>query len=183
MARRVPWRTQHGYRTVTEYILVQGLRLDLVLALDPTLERLEVHALGGLRAGDRFPFLSANQQGCFREGVDLASMVGMIVADSDIFDLIGLNVDLGQLIDHAHLWCNIGRRHGMTGIPQHILVTMLDEVATEDELNLQAREGKGVREALIDDRWCLWRAAIEAGQRYIRGLRRWRQSGEQAGTE
>jgi len=28
MARRVPWRTQQDYRTVTEYILVEGLRLE-----------------------------------------------------------------------------------------------------------------------------------------------------------
>src|SRR5690349_4538755 len=30
MARCVPWRTQHDHRTVTEYIFVDGLRLDLV---------------------------------------------------------------------------------------------------------------------------------------------------------
>ena len=82
-------------------------------------------------------------------------MVGMIVADAHIFDLIGLDVDLGQLIDHADLWRNIGCRHRMTGIPQHIFIAVLDDIATEDELNLQAREGIRIREALIDDRWFL----------------------------
>ena len=57
----------HDHRTVTEYVLVDGLRFDLVLALDPAFERLEVHALGGLGAGDRVPFLGANKQGCFRK--------------------------------------------------------------------------------------------------------------------
>src|SRR5438045_3501834 len=42
MARRVPWRAQHDHRTVTEYVLVDRLRFDLVLALDPAFERLEV---------------------------------------------------------------------------------------------------------------------------------------------
>ena len=114
----------------------------------------------------------------------LASMVGMIVADAHIFDLIGLDVDLGQLIDHADLWRNIGCRHRMTGIPQHIFVAVLDDIATEDELNLQAREGIRIREALIDDRWFLWCAAIEAGQRYLCRLCRCRETGdEQAGAE
>ena len=65
-------------------------------------------------------------------------MVGMIVADAHIFDLIGLDVNLRQLIDHADFWRNLGSRHGMTGIPQHIFVAVLDDITTEDELNLQA---------------------------------------------
>ena len=105
------------------------------------------------------------------------------MTDAHVLNLIGLNVDLGQLIDHAHLWRNIGRRHGMTGIPQHIVVVMLDEVTTVDELNLQAWEGVGIGEALIDDCWCLWRAAIEASQRYVRRSHRRRETGKQAGAE
>jgi hypothetical protein len=72
----------------------------------------------------------------------------------------------------------------MTGIPQHIFVAVLDDIATEDELNLQAREGIRIREALIDDRWFLWCAAIEAGQRYLCRLCSCRETGdEQAGAE
>ena len=50
MARRVPGRAQHDHAAVAEHILVERERLDLALALDPALERLEVHALGRLRA-------------------------------------------------------------------------------------------------------------------------------------
>jgi hypothetical protein len=51
------------------------------------------------------------------------------VTDAHVLNLIGLNVDLGQLIDHAHLRRNIRGCHGMTGIPQHIFVAVLDEIA------------------------------------------------------
>src|SRR3954453_7030687 len=105
-------------------------------------------------------------------------MVCVIMADADIFDLIGLDVDLGQLIDNAHLRGNIGRRHGVSGIPQHIFVAMLDEITTEDELKLQAGEGIGIRESLIDYRWCLWRAAIQSAQCYVCSLRGCRKNGE-----
>ena len=50
MARRVPRRAQHDHGAVTEHILVERMRLDLAFALDPALERLEVHALGRLGA-------------------------------------------------------------------------------------------------------------------------------------
>src|SRR3954451_17894819 len=107
-------------------------------------------------------------------------MVGMVVADANVFDLIRLDADLGQLIDYACLWRNIGRHHGMTGIPQHILVAVLDEIAAEHELNLEVREGIRIREALVNDRGCLRCAAIEAGQHYLRRLCGCRESREEA---
>ena len=95
-------------------------------------------------------------------------MIAVIVADADIFDLLGFDVDLRQVIDQAHLRRDIGRGHGMARIPKHVLVAMLDEIATEDELNFQIAVGIGIGEALIDSHGCLWRAAIEARQRHLR---------------
>ena len=102
MARRVPRRAQHDHRAVTEHVLVDGQRLDLALAFDPALERLDVHAFSRLGAGDRVPFLAADQQGCFRKRRNLAGVIGVIVADADIFDLLGFDVDLRQVIDSPY---------------------------------------------------------------------------------
>ena len=72
----------------------------------------------------------------------------------------------------------------MAGVPQHVVVTMLDEIAAEDELNLEIAVGIGVREALVDSGRCLRRAAIEAGQRHVRRrVRRRCDAGEQAGAD
>ena len=103
------------------------------------------------------------------------------MADADKFDLLGLDVDLGEVIDQARLRCDVRRRHGVAGIPQHILIAMLDEIATEDELNFQVAIGKRIREALVDGCRRLRRAAIEARQRHVRRLRLHRKTGEQAG--
>ena len=56
-------------------------------------------------------------------------------------------------------------------------------IAAEDELKLHVAIGKGVREALVDRGRRLRRAAIEAGERHVRGLRGRRETGEQAGAD
>ena len=71
-------------------------------------------------------------------------MVGVIVADADIFDLLGLDADLRELIDQTHLRRHVGRRHGVAGVPQQIVVIVLDEIAAIDELKLQIAVGIGV---------------------------------------
>ena len=38
----------------------------------------------------------------------------------------------------------------MAGVPHHVVVAVLDQVATENELKFQALEGVGVGEAKID---------------------------------
>ena len=50
MARRVSWGIQHDHAAVAEHILVVWLRLDLVVAFDPALERSEVDAGAGFSA-------------------------------------------------------------------------------------------------------------------------------------
>jgi hypothetical protein len=89
-------------------------------------------------------------------------VVAVIVADADIFDLVGLEIDLGQEIDQAHLRRDIGRRHGMARVPQQIFVSVLDEIATEDELKFQIAVSISVRETLVDGHRRLGRAAFEA---------------------
>ncbi|HEV7599866.1 MAG TPA: GrpB family protein [Bradyrhizobium sp.] len=59
------------------------------------------------------------------------------MADADIFDLIGCKFELPQKIDQAQLRRDVGRRHRVTGVPQHVFVAMLDEIAAEDKLQLQ----------------------------------------------
>src|ERR1700733_6925750 len=107
MTWRMPGRAQHHHRAVAEYILVEDLRLDLALTLDPAFERLEVHAFGWLGRRDRVPFPGADQEGRLRKRSDLAGVIGVIVADADIFDLVGFDIDLCQEIDQTDLRCDL----------------------------------------------------------------------------
>src|SRR5262245_9021407 len=71
----------------------------------------------------------------------------------------------------------------MTGIPQQVLVAVLDEIAAVDELKFQIPIGIGVREALVDRRGRSRGAAVQARERDVRrGLRRGRQTDERAGA-
>jgi hypothetical protein len=129
--------------------------------------------LGRLRSRDRIPIALADQDRRIRKQGHLAGVIGVIVADPDIFDLLGLHADLCQLIDHAFLRRDIRRRHSVPRIPQQVVVAMLDQIAAVDELQLQVAIGIGVREALVDGGRRLGRAAIEARERHIRcGFRR-----------
>jgi hypothetical protein len=92
----------------------------------------------------------------------------MIVADADIFDLIGLEVERCELIDDAHFRRDIWRGHGVAGVPQQIVVAVLDEIAAVNELELQVAIGIGVRETLVDRSGRLRRAAVlEARERHV----------------
>src|SRR5262245_25154400 len=68
-----------------------------------------------------------------RERADLADVIAVIVADADVLDLLGLDVDLPQQIDQAHFRRHVGGGHGMAGIPQQVFVAVLDEIATVSE--------------------------------------------------
>ena len=119
----------------------------------------------------------------FGKEADLAGVIGVIMADADIFDLLGLDVDLRQQIDQAHLRRDIGRGHGVAGVPQQIVVAMLDEIAAEDELKFQIAIGIGVRETLVDGNGRLRRAAFEARERHVRRrVRGRRETGECTGA-
>src|ERR1700744_6496901 len=108
MAGRVPRRAQHDHRAVAEHILVNGLRFNLALTLDPTLERLDVRTFRWLGARDSVPLPGADQDSCLRKRRELAGVIRVIVADADIFDLTRLDADLRKIIDHALFWCDIG---------------------------------------------------------------------------
>ena len=61
----------------------------------------------------------------------------------------------------------------MAGIPQHVFVAVLDEIAAEHELQFQIAIGIGVREPLVDGRGRGGGAAVQARERHLwRGLRR-----------
>jgi len=53
----------------------------------------------------------------FGKRADLAGVIGVIMADANIFDLVGLDCDLRQQIDQAHLRRDIGHGHGVAGVP------------------------------------------------------------------
>src|SRR4029079_12134309 len=55
------------------------------------------------------------------------------------------------------------------GVPQHVIVAMLDDVAAVDELDLLVAVLEIVREALVDRDRRLRRAALEPGERHLRG--------------
>src|SRR6476469_10495247 len=114
MARRVSWGIQYDHAAVAEHILVVWLRLDLVVAFNPALERREIDAGGRLRRGDCVPVAESDPQRRPRERCDLAGMIGVIMADANIADLFGLDADLVQLVDDTHLRRHVGRGHGMT---------------------------------------------------------------------
>jgi len=102
----------------------------------------------------------------------------MIVADADILDVFGLHLELGELFDEALLRRPLARALPEAGIPHHVVVTMLDQVAAENELEFQALEvicvGKaqaGTR-TRADIRRTTGRAAFEARERHL-----WRRRG------
>src|SRR4029434_3852940 len=108
--------------------------LDLALTLGPILKRREVHAEDRFRAADRIPVALADQERRLWKRTDLAGVSGVIMADADVLDLLGFDVDLRQEVDQADLWRHVGRGHRMTSIPQQVLVAVFDEIATVDEL-------------------------------------------------
>src|SRR5215467_2732771 len=184
MPGRVPRRVQHKHAAITEHVLVERHRLDLALALDPARERLRVHAGAWLSAGQRIPVALADQERRLRKRSDLADMVTMIMTDADILDLLGRELQLCQEVHEARLRRDRPGAHGVAGIPDHVLVAMLDEIAAEDELHLQVAIGIGVGEPEIHLRWRLTGAALEASEGDFRlRLRRGRQADERVGAD
>ena len=102
----------------------------------------------------------------------------MIVADADILNVVRLQLQLGEQLGDGFLRRLGSRTLPETGIPHHVVVAVLDQVAAEYELEFQAVEvicvGKaqgGARtRADIPRRRD---AAFEARERYL-GCRRGR---------
>ena len=74
----------------------------------------------------------------------------MEVADANELDLLGFDLQLGQLIDNAGLWCRRTSAHGVAGIPEHVVLAMLDEVAAEGEGQFLSWVGESVGESYTD---------------------------------
>src|SRR5262245_28210432 len=104
------------------------------------------------------------------------------MANADVLDLLGLNVDLRQKVDQADFRRHVGRGHRMTGIPQQVFLAVLDEIATEYKLKLQIAIRISVREALVDRGGSRGGPAVETRESYLRRLRGCRQSGESVGA-
>ena len=168
MTGRVARRADHDHAAVAEDVLVRGLRLNLAALGDPHFEA------GGVRAThrgigcDAVPVALADQQRGAGERRELAGMVGVEVADADELHLLGLYLDLRHVIGDAGLRrvrIGAGRE---AGVPHHVVVAVLDQVAAERESQLQIRKRQSIREALIQ---CGHRrragATVDAPERYI----------------
>ena len=77
-------------------------------------------------------------------------MVGVEVADADELDLVGRELELRELVDHAHLGRDGTGAHRMAGVPKHVIVAVLDQVAREDERNFHSVVSIGVGKAQRD---------------------------------
>src|SRR4029079_19117038 len=102
----------------------------------PAFERCVIDARRRRRRGDGRPFGLADQQRGLGKRGDLAGVVAMEVADADELDLLWLDVELRELVDDARLRAGVRRARRKTGVPQHVIVAMLDDVAAVDELDL-----------------------------------------------
>src|SRR5258708_16355170 len=91
----------------------------------------------------------------------------MIMADADILDVFGLQLQLGEQFDNTLLRRRGSRTLPETGIPHQVVVTVLDQVAAEDKLNLEAVVRVGVAKAQADVRWGGAGAAAEARDRHF----------------
>src|SRR5580765_4260106 len=145
VARRVTRHPEHDHAAVAEHVLVPGQRLDRSVFADPALEARDIRALHRRRRDDPVPVALADEQRRVRERGELTGMVAVKVADADVLDLLGRNLDLLQAIDDAD-----GRRVGTrarceAGVPHHVFVAVLDQVAAERERQLEILVRERVR--------------------------------------
>ena len=141
-------RAQDDDRAVAEHVLVERQRLDGAAAADPVGKGAGVHALRGLRRRDGVPIALADEQRGFRERRELARVVGVVVADADILHLVGRDLELRELVGKAHLRCVRVRAWHKAGVPHHVFVAVLDDVAAIGEGSLHVLVGERVAPAL-----------------------------------
>jgi len=77
----------------------------------------------------------------------LSCMVSMEVADADELDLLRFELELRQLVDDTDLGCWRAGTHRVTGVPEHVVLAMLDEVAAEGERKFLTRVSEGIGKA------------------------------------
>jgi hypothetical protein len=91
-------------------------------------------------------------------------MVAVKVADADVLDLVGCDLELLQAIHDAD-FRRVGiRARGEAGVPHHVVVAVLDQIAAEPERQLEVLVGERVAEAADVPRRGVG-AAVDAGQR------------------
>src|SRR5437773_1873669 len=168
---RVPGRVagcaDHPHRAVAPNVLVERQGLDLAgIRAHPVLEARLVRALHRRDCRDAVPVALADEKRRIRERRELAGMVAVEVADADVFHLLRLHLHLGEALDDADLRCVRVRARRETGVPDHVLVAVLDQVAAERESQREVRlVRERVAEALGDVGGLRGRAAFDAGQR------------------
>ena len=160
VAGRVARRREHDHAAVAEHILVTRQGFDLAAAADPARERRRVDARGGWCGGQHVPVPLADQQRRGGKCAGLSGVVAVVVADADVFDLLGLDVEFGKLLRQRCLGCCGARAQGLTRIPHHVLVATADQVAAEGELDLGAPQRPCIGKAQVDFGGRLRRPAI-----------------------
>src|SRR5205814_3138413 len=112
----------------------------------------------------------------------LTRVVSVIVTDADVLDLVRRELELRQQVDEARLGRRRRRADWVARVPYHVVVAVLDQIAAEGELDLQAGERIGVGHAAADVGRARAGAAVEAREcNDGRGLRAY-QGGARGGN-
>ncbi len=152
MARRVARHVEHHDGAVAEHVFVLRDLLGFACAVEPVLERRRIGRARRRRALEHVPVALPDQQRRLRERSGLAGVIAVIVADADILDLLGLDLQLRELLDQRDLDRRARRRRArrrgrIAGIPDHVVICMADEIAARGQLQLLALVRHRVREA------------------------------------
>jgi hypothetical protein len=163
MAGGVARKLQHDDLAVAENVLVGRDLLELAAAGQPVRQGLHRILVHGRSPPKHLEIGLPHQQLRVRESAGLADMVEMPVADPDRLDLLGPELQLGELVDDASLDPDgLGRivevvadqGVGEAGVPQHVMGTVADQIAASDDVLGTRRILEGVGEEgaiLLDD--------------------------------
>ena len=79
----------------------------------------------------------------------------------------GVTFNCASEFHQRHFWRHGAGARGLPSVPHHVVVAVLDEITTVDELDLHARISVCVGETEIDFNGSLRRAAVEAGKGHL----------------
>ena len=103
----------------------------------------------GLWRGDPSPLALADQQRGVGERAELAGVVGVKMADADLLDLLGLDLQLPELLDERDPRRARIRPRQVAGVPDHHVVAGADRVAAERERHVRVAVREDVAEAAL----------------------------------
>ena len=143
---------QHHHAAIPEHILVARNAFGIAAGREPRGQPLRLDPLPRLARAHRRQIGRADQQLRLREGCRLAHMIAVIVADAYDRDPLRRNAQIGQLVHqralHRHLHEAVRHARDMfgaeAGVPHHVAVAMLDQVAAHRHVDRLPAIGIGV---------------------------------------